>query len=208
MYNTIEIGKVSDNQDPDGLHRIRVTLTGGSVSGWIPCGAALVAREAGLWALPDMDTQVLVLSFDELGLRQAALAGIWSEALPPPSTGENTGADLNQDGTNALHFMQSKSGSALIFDDTEGAEKIQIIGADKKSRIEFLKADELVRLESETDLVISAKKVFSISAECIELNTEKETVFSTEGFSIDVKKALDISADKDITIKGSGVSFN
>jgi len=90
MITGVIAAKVSDNKDPDGQHRMRVVLANGSVSGWIPYSVPLAGSEAGVWALPDVDTQVLVAVLDRWGSGMVAPGGFWYEGLPPPETGENT----------------------------------------------------------------------------------------------------------------------
>ncbi|QQO09010.1 phage baseplate assembly protein V [Breznakiella homolactica] len=210
MFSYYFLGKVTDNQDPDSLNRIRVSKIGEdeSVTDWIPVITPYAGNDTGLSLLPDVDDQVLVVSLDEHNIRKAAIGGLWSNEAAPPSTGENSDADLNQDGNNSLRFFKSRSGSMVIFDDTEGEEKIQIISSDGKSRFEFLNADEMVSLTTENDLTIGAKGVISIQAEEIEINSKKQLNLTGEEFQIAAKKAMDITSDQDITVKGSGIALN
>ena len=204
------IGSVSDNKDPDGLNRIRVSILGetDSVTGWIPFLSMYAGDGTGLTLLPEIDSQVMVISLDENNIQQVAIGGIWSNADPPPETEENAEADLNQDGENNLRFLKSRSGTQIIFDDTEGQEKIQILSSDKKSRFEFLLAEELVSLTTENDLTIGAKKTVSIQAEEVEIVGKKKISFDVEELQISAKKTLDVDIDKDLGIDGSGISFN
>ena len=204
------IGKVSDNKDPDGLNRVRVSKLGeeDNVTGWIPFLSPYVGDDNGLTLLPDVDSQVVVVSLNDKNSQQVAMGGIWYNDEQPPTTGENGEADLNQDGKNNLRFLKSRSGSQLIFDDTEGQEKIQILSLDGKSRFEFLVADEIVSLTTENDLTISAKKMMSIQAEEVEIVGKKNVNFDAEELQINAKKTMDFNADKDLGVKGSGISLN
>jgi uncharacterized protein involved in type VI secretion and phage assembly len=61
------IGLVSENNDPDGLHRIRVYfphLEGSQVTGWIPYQSGMTGNEAGISMLPEIDAPVLVTALD------------------------------------------------------------------------------------------------------------------------------------------------
>jgi uncharacterized protein involved in type VI secretion and phage assembly len=204
------LGKVVDNQDPDGLHRIRVGKLGEkeTVTDWISVLSAYAGSDAGLSLLPDVDSQVLVVSLDEDSIKKVAIGGIWSNGSAPPETGENSSADRNQDGKNALRFFKSRSGHMFIFDDTEGAERVQLISFDKKSRLDLNTPDELVILETKNDLSIGAKGILTIQAEEIAVNSKKQINFEGEEFQTSAKKTLDINADQDIAIKGSGLTLN
>jgi len=203
-------GKVTDNADPDELNRVRVAIRDEdeNVAEWIPVLTPYASFDAGLSFLPEIDDQVLVVSLDIKDIRKVVIGSIWSNEITPPETGENTSADLNGDGENSLRFIKSRSGNQLIFDDTEGAEKIQLISSDGKSRFEFSVEDELVSLTTENDLTIGAKGVISIQAEEVEITSKKQVNISADEYQIDAKKGMDITTDKDMTIKGTGISLN
>lgn len=210
MFSQFYFATVTDNKDPDSLHRVRVTKLGeeDAVTEWVPVVTQYSGNAAGLSSLPDVDEEVLVVALDPSGARKAVIGSVWSTASAPPETGENGDADLNADGKNALHFIKSKAGSMLILDDSEGKEKIQIIAPDGKARIEFSVADELVTLDTENDVTIGAKGNITIQAEEISITSKKAMSLTGEEIAVAAKKKLDITADQDITIKGSGIALN
>lgn len=211
MNQKVFIAKISDNQDPDNLHRVKITYsneTGDVVSNWVPVLSYSAGNGNGLYSLPDVDEQVLVASLENDTNSFCVIGSIWSNEVKPPKTDENSDADLNQDGKNSLHFLKSRAGNMIILDDTDSKEKIQLISADGKSRFEFSAEDELINLETENDIQITAKKNLSINAEEIEIESSKQTNITTEEFQTKVSKELQINADKDITIKGSGIALN
>jgi len=210
MASYMQFAKVSDNADPEGLNRVKVTslLEEESISGWLPVLSPCGGEDAGLSFLPDVGDQVMVASLDELGSKQVVIGSIWSNPAPPPKTGENAGADLNADGKNSLRFVKSRSGGLLVLDDTDGAAKAQFISADGKSRIEFDCAEELVSLSTEHDISISAKGSVSIRAEeNIEIEADSLDL-SCDGFRLDAKDGFDADADGSAGINGSGFSLN
>jgi phage baseplate assembly protein gpV len=179
-----------------------------SVTDWIPVLSPYASPDAGLSALPDVDDQVLVMSLDSMNKRLVALGSLWSTGAKPPETGENGDADLNGDGKNALHFIKSRAGSMIVFDDTEGAEKIQIISSDNKARLEFSVADKLTLLKTENDISISAKGAITIAAEEISITSKKKLNVSGDETQIIGKKKMEVTASQDLTLKGSGVALN
>jgi hypothetical protein len=96
----------------------------------------------------------------------------------------------------------------VIFDDSEGAEKVQLISYDGSSRLELSLPDELFTLDTEKDLSISAKGAITIQAGEIDVTSEKQVNVSGEEYQISAKKELDITSDKDLIIKGSGIALN
>jgi uncharacterized protein involved in type VI secretion and phage assembly len=203
-------GKVTDNADPDKLNRVRVAIKEEeeSVTEWIPVLTPYVGVDAGLSFLPEIDDQVLVVSLDAADNRKAVIGTVWSNEIAPPETGENSAADLNGNGENSLRFFKSRAGHQLIFDDTDGAEKIQLITSDNKSRLEFSVKDESTFLTTENDLTIGSKGSISIQAEEIEITSKKQLNIKADEYQVDAKKGLDMTTDKDMTIKGSGISLN
>jgi uncharacterized protein involved in type VI secretion and phage assembly len=210
MFPSFYWAKVTDNADPDGLHRVKVIKEGEdeSVADWISVLTPYGSGDTGLSFLPDIDDQVLVASLGIVDVRKVVIGSVWSNEAPPPKTEENTSADLNGDGENSLRFFRSRSGNRLIFDDTEGAEKIQLISADGESRLELSAADELISLTSSKDITIGAKGAITIKAEEIDISSEKQFNISTDEYQINGKNGLDINTDKDMTLKGSGISLN
>ena len=55
--NNIFLAKVSDNKDPDGLNRIRVTYQNENevVTNWIPYMTSFAGEATGISVLPNVD---------------------------------------------------------------------------------------------------------------------------------------------------------
>jgi len=210
MFPNFYWAKVTDNADPDKLNRVKVAKKGEeeNVAEWIPFLTPYGGSDTGLSFLPDVDDQVLVISVGIKDGQKVVIGSVWSNEMSPPESEENSAADFNDDGENSLKFIKSRAGGMLIFDDTKDAEKIQLISAGKKSRFEINEPDELVALNTEHDINITAKGAVSIKAEEISVTSEKQMNISADEYQLDAKKGLDIKSDKDITIKGSGISLN
>ena len=205
------IAKVTDNQDEDGLNRIKVTTQykEEAVSYWLPYLSASAGNGVGFSSLPDIDDQVLVLAMGDSRETQIVIGSFWNENCPPPKTEENTDADLNGDGKNSLNFIKSKSGNMIILDDSEGKEKIQLIASGGETRIEFDLENELINMETDKDISVSAKGNISIQTEeDIEIKSKKSLNIETEDFTVKANKEINIEASKDMTIKGSGIALN
>jgi phage baseplate assembly protein gpV len=204
------LAKVSDNKDPDKMDRIKVTRTleKDAVSAWIPYLSINAGSAAGFSTLPDVDEQVVVAVFGKSRTSQVAIGTIWSENSKPPESGENGDADLNKDGKNALHFVKSKSENMIIIDDTKDAEKIQMISAGGKTRFEFSKKDKLVNLETDEKMGFSSKKEMTFEADTITMKSKKKTNLSMDELQSKASKTCSIQADKDMTLKGSGIALN
>ncbi len=205
------IAKVTDNKDEDGLNRIKITakLNDEVVSFWVPYLSAAAGNGIGFSSLPDIDDQVLVLSFGTTRDKQIALGSFWNENSTPPESGENSDADLNGDGNNSLNFFKSRAENLFIFDDTDGKEKIQMILSGGKTRIELDNENELINMETDKDFAINAKGKISIETEEeINFKAKKAYNIECEDFAVKASKDAKIESSKDMALKGSGIALN
>ena len=205
-------GIVTDNADPDGLGRIKVKLSvlGEDIeTNWIPVMSLYGSAECGAFFLPEIDDQVVVAFLNDNPEQGIVLGSVWSEAAVPPETGENTGSDLNQDDENNLKFIKSRSGHQIILDDKDGEEKIQILAADGATRFEFLAEDEIINIETDKDLIISAGGKLSIEAEEGEFTFDKGLKIEADKISEESKsKDIESIASQSMQVEGSSVKLN
>lgn len=206
-------GIVTDNQDPDGLGRIKVSLPeleGGAdtQSDWLPVLSPFSGAEIGVFCLPELEDIVIVMFFDKELEKGVVIGSMYNQNMTPPLTEENSDGDLNDDGNNALHFVRSRSGLRIILDDTDGEEKIQLLSPDAATRIEMLIGDELINIETDKDLSISAKGVISIEAEEIEFKAEKAVTIEAENIKQEASKDITVEGGNSVAIEGSSVKLN
>jgi uncharacterized protein involved in type VI secretion and phage assembly len=210
MFPFFYLAKVTDNQDPDNLGRVRISRMGDEegATDWIPVLMPCAGNGSGFFLLPETGSQVLALALDGCETRQVVIGGLYSESAQPPQTGGNTEADLNKDGKNSLRFFKSRSESMIIFDDTDGAEKLQIIAPGGSSRLEFLLPEEKISLVTEHDAHISAKGELRIQAQSIRLESKKGISAGGDEISFAAKSEMNLRAGKDLTVKGLSIALN
>jgi len=208
--NLFFLAKVSDNKDPDGFNRIKVTFFNEEevVSNWIPYMSPIGGVGTGVSCLPDVDDQVLVMNLDSNGGDFIALGSIWSDVSTPPESGENPDGDLNSDGKNTLTFVKSKSENLIVLDDTDSKEKLQIIQNKTNSRVEFLAEDKKISITTDEEIDITSKKDLNFNAENVNIEAEKELNISCENLQVKASKEINLEASKDMSIKGSGIALN
>src|SRR5690349_5445094 len=106
-------GRVTDNNDPDGLGRLRARvprLLGDEETGWaLPAFAYGGAAEQGLFAMPDVDAGVWI-EFEGGDLSYPVWSGTWytSGAIPDAATP-------------AQKVLKTRSGHKLVLDDAGGS---------------------------------------------------------------------------------------
>jgi uncharacterized protein involved in type VI secretion and phage assembly len=204
------LARVMDNEDPEGLGRVRVSCGGDgeSVTDWIPVLTAYAGEGCGVFVLPETGSQVLSLVLDGCGTRQVVIGALWGGGAKPPETGDGGGAELNGDGKNSLRFFRSRAGSMFIFDDTEGAEKIRIVAPGGASRLEFLVREEKISLVTDLDALISAKGEVRIQARTVSVECGEGVEVSGGKISLAAEKQMSLEAGKDLVVKGSSVALN
>jgi uncharacterized protein involved in type VI secretion and phage assembly len=210
MFPFFYLAKVTDNQDPQGLGRVRVSRMGDeeSATDWIPVLTPCAGDGYGVFLLPETGDQVLTLVLDGCETRQVVIGGLWSGAAKPPETGDNAGADLNRDGKNSLRFFKSRSGGMFVFDDTQDAEKIRIVAPGGASRLEFLLPEEKISLTTDMDALISAKGEVRIQARAISVESENGVKLNGGEISLAAKDRMSLQAGKDLAVKGSSIALN
>lgn len=155
--NGILIGIVTDLKDPDGLGRVRVRFPylGDQPSAWAKISSPMAGKNRGFFFRPEVDDELLVAF--EMGdpRRPYILGGLWSKTdTPPPDDGN---AEKNN-----WRFIQSRSGHVLKFDDTKGAERIEVIDKDRKHRIVIDSSSDKIQIHCDSgnvEIKASAGKV-------------------------------------------------
>ncbi len=138
---------VVDNVDPQGQGRVKVTfphLSGDPESTWLRMCTPVGGDKFGFYALPEVGEEVLIAFLRGSPEDGIVLGSLWSsssmppeEAAHPPSPGDAAmgGASVSTDTftagsttieQNDRRMWRSRSGHLLLFDDTAGAESVQL----------------------------------------------------------------------------------
>jgi uncharacterized protein involved in type VI secretion and phage assembly len=119
--NGVVVGIVTNNEDPDGMGRVKVKfpwLSDTNESYWARIATLMAGRDRGTFFLPEVDDEVLV-AFDHGDINHPYVLGsLWNGVDTPPET--------NADGKNNIRTIKSRSGHEIIFDDEERKGKIEI----------------------------------------------------------------------------------
>ena len=136
MVNGTVVGVVLDNKDPDGMHRVLVKYPVESgeelKSSWCRMLTPMAGKMRGLVMLPDIGTEV-VLSFAYRSMSPLITGGVYNGAADKPEPYHNDDSENNK------RIFWSRNDHMVIFDDTPGAEKIEL-GAQASSRMDVTSA--------------------------------------------------------------------
>ncbi|MBO8457151.1 MAG: hypothetical protein IAA81_02850, partial [Spirochaetes bacterium] len=88
------LGVVTDNRDPEGLGRVRVSTdmsVPGSESPWLCVAGQWKKKGSGRWVLPEIGTQALVVYTSKDRSRGYVLGYIYDRKHQPPERGGDSG---------------------------------------------------------------------------------------------------------------------
>ena len=188
--NGILIGVVADLEDPDALGRVRVKFPnlGDKLSYWAKVAAPMAGNSRGFFFRPEVDDEVLV-GF-EMGdpRRPYVLGALWNKVdTPPPDDGKPK--------DNNWRFVKSRSGHILKFDDTKGAERIEIIDKDQRHKIVIDSSGDKIQI-----LCDSGNVEIKATAGKIQIEASEAEIKTTGNMTL--------QAGGQMTIKGSVVNIN
>jgi phage baseplate assembly protein V len=189
------VGVVTSNADPEQLGRVKVrfpALSATVESAWAPVVTPMAGKERGLQVLPEAGDTVLV-AFEQGDVnRPFVLGGFWNAAQHPPQ-GDNPG--------NAVRVVRSRSGHVIRLDDTEGAEKIEIVDKTGKNSITIDSASNKVTVTSSGDLEVKATGALALSGRSVEITAQQKLTATGH-------QGAELSTQGGLTVRGSTVDIN
>lgn len=172
---------VRDNQDPDGLGRVRVTLpwapdpSGAAYDAWARVATLFAGGDRGSWFLPDPGDEVLVAFEGGDPARPFVLGGLWNGASRPPETmgpGNDVKSIVSRNGVRVeLHDSDGREQLKL---ETPGGQRVTLSDGPGKVLVEDA-AGNSVALEAAGITVTASAKV-TINASMVEVSAGQVTV--------------------------------
>ena len=172
---------VTDNQDPEGLGRVRLRLPWAAdpesevYEAWARVATFMAGAERGSWFIPEPEDEVLVAFEAGDARRPYVLGALWNGVDAPPES--------MQQG-NPVRSLTSRSGIKITMDDTDGSVQlvIETPGGQKvtltDSAPSLLLEDSTgnsVKLES-SGVTITAASKLTLNASTVEVSAGMVTV--------------------------------
>jgi len=154
---------VTDNDDKSGLGRVRVRFPwADNHSAWAPVMAPMAGDGRGLYGLPEVDDQVLVL-FDGGRIDAPFVIGaIWNGKARPPVPGGKK--------KNDLRILKSRSGHTITLDDTSGKEQVTVVDKSGRNKIVIDSSTNKITIHAGQDLSLESDGTISIQAKIVKIN--------------------------------------
>lgn len=193
----VSIGVVTNNQDPNGLGRVKVKLpwlSDTDESNWARVMTPMAGKDRGLYLLPEPGDEVLVM-FDQGRVDHPFVIGaLWNGEDTPPAS--------NADGENNLRVLKSRSGHTITLDDTAGKEKITIADKTGNSTIVLDAAAGTVSITSQNDLTLSARGDITLRS------SEGDVAVTCKSFKVNAETGYDLEGGKGKIAAEGGISID
>jgi len=193
----VTVGVVTNNQDPDGLGRVKVKfpwLSDDVESHWARVVTPMAGNDRGLFFLPEVDDEVLVAFEHGSPEFPYVLGALWN--------GKDKAPESNDDGENNMRTIKSRSGHVVRLDDTDGSEKIEIVDGSGANSIVISTADNTITITADADITIeSGSGKLILSGNGIEIKSQADV-------KVEAGANMDLKASGQLNIKGTTVNIN
>jgi len=215
----VSVGVVTNNDDPDGMGRVKVKLpwmADDAESFWARQASPMAGSDRGFFWLPEVNDEVLV-AFEHNDINYPYIIGaLWNGQDRPP---QGTGTVLSSSGAVDQRVIRTRVGHLIVLDDSSGQPGISIIDKTGNNVILIESNPNKITTMADQDIVIKASqgKVQISAQQGIEITTpQKIDIQGSTG--VDVKgdgpvkiesgSNLEVKASAMTTIKGSMVKIN
>jgi len=199
----VTAGLVTNNQDPDGLGRVKVKfpwLSDDNESDWIRIATMMAGGDRGSFFLPEVEDEVLC-AFEHGDINRPYVIGaLWNGVEKPPES--------NSDGNNNIRKIRSRSGHEIIFDDngSAGQEKVEIhTKAGHKIVLDDSLGQEKIEISDKTG---SNSIVIDSVQNSITISSSLQLKIKASIIEIEADSMLTIKAGAILTLQGSLVKIN
>jgi uncharacterized protein involved in type VI secretion and phage assembly len=196
VYGAV-VGIVTNNQDPDGLGRVKVRfpwLSPDEESHWARVATFMAGKARGGWFLPEVDDEVIVV-FEHGDVRFPFVVGaLWN--------GVDTAPYDNGDGKNDVRAVTSRSGHEVIFDDNDQKGRLEIhtkaghrillddSSGSEKLLVEDKSGNNKIEMDSvQGSIAVTAQTKLSLKASMIEVEADT-TLNLKAGATLEIQGAL------------------
>ncbi|MET1163153.1 MAG: phage baseplate assembly protein V [Pseudoxanthomonas sp.] len=191
----VAVAIVTQNNDPDGLCRVKVRYPWYDQpreSYWARLAAPMAGKDRGLVLIPEVDDEVLV-AFEREDLRfPYVLGALWNGKDKPPED--------NGDGRNDKRLFKSRKGHYLLFDD--GSKGVVEISLDDGKRLTFDDDGVVLRDNNGNQLKIDA------ASGAMEFSTSGRLTIKAATIEISATASMDVKASGKLALTGSIVNIN
>ena len=186
---------VTEVQDPENRGRIKVRRpeAAGAEDFWVRLLVPVAGNDRGTFWLPAVGDEVLLLAEGPDLAAGYVVGSLWSAKDRPP---EPASAAATR------HTLKTPSGALLRFDDSPGAERIELVASDGSTTVVLDGATGAITLHAAADLTLEAPKgKLTLSGATVEVTSTTRTAVSSRATS-------ELTGGDAVTIRGARVDIN
>jgi uncharacterized protein involved in type VI secretion and phage assembly len=195
LVKGLAIALVTQNKDPDGLCRVKVSYPWHekpTESYWARLAMPMAGKDRGLVLIPEVGDEVVV-GFEREDLRfPHVLGSLWNGKEKPPLA--------NSDGKNDKRILTSRKNHHLLFDD--GSKGVVELAHEKGRKVTF----------DDNGIVIEDEKgnTFKIDSNSNAITIEAKGTLNIKAASVTIEATgtLDLKASATLSVRGATVNIN
>lgn len=210
-----ELAKVTDNQDPEKLGRVKVHFfwpdESHAASSWLRVALPYTGAGSGMHFVPEVGAQVLV-GYESGVAELPYVAGSLYHKNPndPPDEGYTYA-------NNSLKALRTKGGNRILWQDTEGDKAITLGNTKQdKSRITLaFEGDGSISIETDGNLLLKGKEIeldaqtsLRIKANSIEMSGQEKIEVKATEVKIQADASAEINAQSTLKLSGTSTELN
>ncbi len=196
IYGVV-VGVVTNNEDPEERGRVKVQfpwLSDQDESNWARIATPMAGKERGIYFLPEVDDEVLVV-FEHGDLRFPYIIGsLWNGQDKPPVS--------NEKGQNNLRVIKSRSGHVIQLNDEQGKETIEIRDKRTKNSIVIDTAANSIMITADADITLSAPQGM------IKLEAQNIAIKSLADTKVEAEAGMELKASSTMNLQGQTINLN
>ena len=195
------LGTVSDNHDPECKGRLRVAsdmLGAGTVTPWLPVLHSWSGKGSGIWFIPEIGTQVVMLWTHGEAHNMVVAGYLWDEKHRPPEWDTERAAEsvIIQTGHHRFEL-----------NDREGKEHIMIKSARGSLYVEL--GSEGIRMRNTLGGVrVKCRKLTLEGEEGVEIKAERVEIESGGRVVIGTREGAVIESEGNVAVEGKKIKLN
>lgn len=192
----VALGLVTNNQDPEGLARVKLRFPwreGAGESDWARIAAPMAGKGRGAVFIPEVGEEVLV-AFERGDLRFPYVVGaLWN--------GQDTPPESNAGGNDDLRVVKTRKGHTLLFDDNSSKGRVVLqLNDGKRLAID----DDGIRLDD------GAGNSLAIDTQggSMTLQASSKLTLKAPSIAVESSGTLSLKGSATVTLQGAQVNIN
>ncbi len=220
----VMVGVVTDNEDPEGLYRVKVKYpsqmnSGEESSFWARIATFGAGKDRGMFILPEVNDEVLV-AFEHGEIAHPYVIGsMWNSNAPThldnkSQSGKNHKRTFKSRSGHFLEFndndkdktesitIKTKAGSTFCLDDSNGALKCYMVDSKQENALILDTTNKKITVQTDSgDMLIKAKNEIKIECKTLNVQSTDDTNFEAKNWNAKASANFTLEASSQGTVK-------